>query len=405
MTDAKLETTPQKRSLTSILVWCGGILGALAVIVTKATTIATTIETLYRAEFPLDPYAVEVSKPEIVPSYLHYFYGAEGLGARESLYWFHERVQNKTRGPLNLQIVFTLEPSDCNYVVLEGGGPIEDTLRAREQKEVKVSPRLVFNIDKFEADCFLKVQWTIQDPQKDKTYLKAGNVEIRLLPPNVVKWDLLNADNKPVSREFLVASLTSWSLSREGAVLNRAAQLRKRANVSSPEQWVRSCYEDLFEGRSALAIDSSRRTYPFPLAGQTIISSPGQVLLEGRAEPLEASFAMAALIHTAPLTERARLTLFIVPRLEDPRNPSMFLAWLLPDHRTWEAVDLREARKLRYDVNVNQSQPQIKLLLEEHPEILRSLKAKGVFTQPEPNAVTALSFDHAVTYFGIRALD
>lgn len=390
---------PTGRSLQSILLWAAGVLGVVVTILSNATK----IQAWYRAQFPQDPYVVVVSKPTIVPSYLHYYYAAEGLGARESLYWFHEKVQNKTRETLNLEIFFTLQPSDCNYVVLESGGPVEDSLRAHEKKEINVSPPLRFNNENFERECFLKIQWIIQNPQKDKTYKRTGNAEIKLLPPDIVKWDLVNTDNKPVSQEFLLASLTSWSLSREGTVLNRAEQLKKHAKALSPEQWVRLCYEDLFGGPSALAIDPSRRTFPF--VGQTTISSPGQILSEGRAEPLEASFVMAAMIHTAAVTDRARLTLFIIPRPEDLRDPSVLLAWLLPDRRTWEAVDLREARKLGYNANLDQSQSRLKLLLEQRPEILRSLSDKGVFTEPEPNAVRAVSFDRAVKQFGIRALN
>jgi hypothetical protein len=400
VTEHKVEGGPKQRSLQSILLWTSGILAAVATILINATKIQTWIQ----VEFPQDPYAVEISKPTVVPSYLHYFYAAEGLGAQESLYWFHEKVQNKTRQSLNLEIFFTLQPSDCHYVSLESEGPIEDSFGAHEKKEVKVSPSLKFNNDNFEGDCFLKIQWTIQDPQKNKIYRRTGNAEIKLLAPNIVKWDLVNSENKQVSREFLLASLTSWSLSREGIVLNRAGQLKKmHANVSTPEEWVSLCYEDLFGGRSALAIDASRSTFPF--VGQTSISSPGQILSKGRAEPLEASFLMAAMIHAAPMTERARLTLFIVPHPENPRDPSVLLSWLLPDRRTWEAVDLREARELAYKANLDQSQPRLKLLLEEHPEILRSLRARGVFLGPEPNAVMAISFDRAVKQFGIRALN
>jgi hypothetical protein len=399
VTEHKVEGGPKQRSLQSILLWSSGILAAVATILMNATK----IQTWYEAEFPQDPYVVEISKPTIVPSYLHYFYEAEGLGAQESLYWFHEKVQNKTRQSLNLEIFFTLQPSDCHYVSLESEDPIADSFGAHEKKEVKVSPSLRFNNDSFEGDCFLKIQWTIQDPQKTKIYRRTGNAEIKLLAPNIVKWDLVNSENKQVSREFLLASLTSWSLSRERIVLTRTEQLKKmHANVS-PEQWVGLCYEDLFGGRSTLAIDASRSTFPF--VGQTSISSPGQILSKGRAEPLEASFVMAAMIHAAAMTERARLTLFIVPQPENPRDPSVLLSWLLPDRRTWEAVDLREARELAYKANLDQSQPRLKLLLEEHPEILRSLRERGVFLGPEPNSVMAVSFDRAVKQFGIRALN
>ena len=397
--EPKVEADPKHRSLYSILLWFSGILAVVGTILINAEK----IKTWYDDEFPQDPYVVEISRPTIVPSYLHYFYDAEGLGARESLYLFHEKVENKTRDSLNLQIFFTLQPSDCHYVSLESESPIEDSLGAHEKKEVKVSPSLKFNTDKFDGDCFLKMQWTIQAPQKDKVYKKTGNAEIRLLPPNIVKWDLMNPDNKQVSQEFLLASLTSWSLSREGIVLNHVEQLTKYYKGSNPEQWVSLCYENLFAGRLPLAIDAGRRTFPF--VGETSISSPGQVLFRGRAEPLEASFVMAAMIHAAPMTERARLTLFILSRPENPHDPAVLLAWLLTDRRTWGAIDLREARGLRYKANLDQSQSRLKRLLEERPEILRSLKEKGVFTAREPNTVIAISFDRAVKQFGIRALN
>lgn len=151
-----------------------------------------------------------------------------------------------------------------------------------------------------------------------------------------------------------------------------------------------------------MVLAATARTYPF--VGEKTVATPRKVLSEGEAEPLEAAFLMAAMIRAATVTHRARLTLFVLPRAEAPRDPSVLLAWSLPNTRVWEAVDLREARNLSFDANVEQSRKRLSQLLAQQPEFLASLRARGVFAaaNTEPKA---LSFDRAVEEFRIRALE
>ena len=392
------EPGPQRSSLYAIL---AGVLAFLAVI---AGILGKSEEIFgwFRRQFPQDPYVVEVSSASLVPSYLKYYYDAEGLGKQQSLYWFRAKVQNKTRDSLYLEVSFTLVPSDCKFVVLSSKDPFKYSLEAGETKEGTINPPLDFTTHDFEGDCHLRINWIIENDRKEKAYKKADVNEIMLLPMHTVKWDLMNPNNKPVSREFLLASLAAWSLSREGTVLQRAERLRGHPGASSPEEWFRFCYEDLFGSQSGLVINTTERTYPF--AGEKTVWPPAQILSKGEAEPLEAGLLMAAMARVAIATWWARLALFVLPRAEESRGPAVLLGWSLPNSDTWEAIDLREARNLGFKSNLEQSRKLLRQVLDQRPEILRSLKERGVFIGSEANSPSALAFDRAVEQFKIRAL-
>ena len=95
-------------------------LGAIAGILHKSEDISNW----FRHLFPKAPYDVSITYPSVVPSNLKYFYDSEGLGKRQSLYWFQAKVRNRTRETFSLDLRFTLVPGDCKFVVLESEDPI-----------------------------------------------------------------------------------------------------------------------------------------------------------------------------------------------------------------------------------------------------------------------------------------
>ena len=393
------EAKPQYGSLYGIL---SGIL-AFLVVIAGILSNSEQIGSWIGRQFSKDPYVVKVSTASVVPSYLKYYYDEEGLAKEQSLYWFRAKVENKTRESLYLEVSFTLVPGDCNSVSLLSKDPFKYSLDPWQTREYTINPPLEINKHDFEGDCRLRINWVIENDRKEKKYTKADVNEITLLPLHTVKWDLVNPNNKPVSREFLLASLAAWSLSREKKVLDRAEQLRRHAGAGSPEQWFKFCYEDLFGGQSGLAINIRERSYPF--AGEKTVWPPAQVLSKGEAEPLEAGFLMAAMTRVEAATRGARLALFVLPRAEGAHDPTVLFGWSLPNSDTWEAIDLREAKKMGFKPNLEQSRKLLRQVLDQRPEILQSLKERGVFIGSEPNSPSALAFGRAVEQFKIRALD
>ncbi len=386
-------------TIAKVAATLSAIVASIAGLLTKSEDISK----LFRTVFPKDPYVVEVSHADVVPSYLKYYYDNEGLRKEESLYWFRAKMQNKTRESLTLEVSFDIIPGDCKFVVLTKENPIEISLQGKEPKDETVRPPLQWTNQDFDQPCFLKINWVIENEGRDKTYKKADVAEIRLLPHHTVKWDLVNPAHQPVSREFLFSSLAAWSLSRDGTLLQRKQELEKHTATSSPATWLNACYDNLFKGPSALTIYATAKTYPF--SGEKIVQSPGEILRSKQAEPLEAGLLMAAMIRAAPPTQRTRLTLFIFPRAEDIPHPSVLLAWSLPDSHAWEAISLTKAKDLDFKTNLEQSTSLLKQDLSQQPQILEALKQQGVFVGSEANSPMALSLDKAVDKYKIRAFE
>ncbi len=345
------------------------------------------------------PYTVEVTSPPLVPTYLKYYY-SEDLGTDQSFYWMRFKLNNRSKEPLSLKVRFKLAPG-CNFVTLTNQDPMQYSLEPGQSKEKTINPPLEFANANFASNCKLRVNWIIENAQADKAFTTADDAEIELLPPNVIKWDLLNPEKKVVSREFLLASLAAWSLSRHDRVMERAKKVGD-ADSFTPQQWMRLCYESLFRGQDSIILYPTARTYPFH--DKTVLETPSQVLSSREAEPLEAAFLMASMIRAASRTGRSRLYLLILPSAEDPRHPAVLLAWLLPNTRTGGAIDLRRAKELDFNSNLIHAQALIKQL-PDRQRVIDSVRERGIFIDSLADSRVAMSLDRAVERFKVRALE
>jgi hypothetical protein len=347
------------------------------------------------------PYKVfePVSSPKVIPSYLTGYYEDEGLGAPEKLYWFRSNVTNKTGGELALEITFKLDSAHCEFVSInQSDNPKRVEVEAGKKVPTNFSPPLHFSNDNTTDSCSLLLHYDIGDDAGDTPYHNFA--KITLLPPQQVEWDLKNVDAGSVSKDFLLASLTAWSLSKEGKVLERGGDLRRRAHTVSPD-WLRLCYEILFQGQSStkadktngiIFIDPTQNTYPFNV--EKTVRYPGEIISVGRAEPLEGAFLMASIINAAATPGHIPMSLFVLPQAQDINHPAVLLGTPLPNNN-WEIIDLRKANFLGFQQNLEQSQQELQQALSQNTQMLQSLQDKGVFMTEEMNLPKAISFNRA----------
>lgn len=395
---AKRKKTSLAKKVTALMAALVALLGGVAGILKNSEEISSWI----RRQSPKDSYEVRVKYANVVPSYLKYYYDAEGLGKKQSLYWFRATLDNRTNKSLYLALSFRLLPSDCKFVVLESKDPVEYSLGPGESKVEEIRPPLEFMKHDAEGECYLQINWVVENKQQDQAYKRADVAKIRLLPLHTMKWDLLNPDGKPVAPEFLLASLAGWARSRDGKVIDEAKLLKTRAGSSSEDRWLELCYEDLFHGQSAISITHSDRTYPF--VGEKSVAVASQVLSEKDAEPLEAGLLMASIMQASSISRHLHLSIFVVPHGENAREPEVFLAWTVAnDH--WAAVNLREAVELGFKANKERSTEALKRVFDQEPELEHVLKEQGVFIGSGPSSLKAVSFDGATEKFKIRPLD
>jgi hypothetical protein len=395
---------PKPKSKRKRLSFNEGLAGALALLTIIAGIITqwgTISSSLGLKKKKASSYAVEeVSYPDVVPSYLRYYYEAEGLGKQENLHWFRAKMKNKTGERLTFLGTFDLFPINCQFVQLQRGETPEPyVLAGRATGQWEVTPSLIWTKADTADPCFLKFTYSIRDDQGDNPD-PLGSVQITLLPRDKIKWDLNNIDRKHVSRDFLLASLAGWSLSNEGTIIERAKRPQGRLNGLAPAQWLKFYYEDLF-GQSGIVIKPAKDTYP--LVKETTLRSPAEVLSDGNAEPLEAAFLLAAVIHANKTARLPSLTLFILPSAANPSEPSVLLAWSLSNDGTWEAIDVGQAGKLGFETNLQKTSELLKPLTQT-PEIQHALTDRGIYSGSESASPIAISFDRAAATFKILPL-
>lgn len=403
-TGTEKETTKASRLIIAGLTVIATVLGTIVVIITNASKIQEWIE----AEFPKDAYKATVLIPQVVATNLYIYYIDRNLGETERLHFFLARIRNSYKERLAVTISFELYPASCNnFVHLTDREPIMKTVEKGRDEVVITTPKLVFNNGSYDLDCTLQINYIIQPTEEERKNgirtQQADAVPVELLPLHTIDWELKNVEKRPVSFDLILSSLAGWTLAGDRDVVSRAKQLRPQVASSSRDQWVSLSYNDLFRGRSGLEIIPTDRTYPFK--GRMEIETPKEILADGKAEPLEASLTLAALIHAAARTHGPELTIFLVPQSENKADLSVFLAWQSGYPAGWKAVDLKEAGSLTYEQNVAKSSAALLSVLQRNPGIESALNNKGVFASSEPGSPTALSIDRAIEQFHIGRLE
>ncbi|MGI9102248.1 MAG: hypothetical protein ACR2IF_07360 [Terriglobales bacterium] len=395
--------TTEKPSIGKKVAAIAAAVATIAGILSQGQAIWSTLSGWYRGISPPPiPYEVTATFPSGVPSYLRYYYLDEGLGKDQSLHWFRASMRNKSRNRITLAVLFTLDPLDCEFVQMkEGSNPTQIELAGRQQQQVDISPALIWlNKDSLNS-CYLKVTYSIKDDRGDKPH-PTGLGNIQILPRHRIKWDLSNVERKPVSKDFVLATLSAWPQSREGNIISRATQIRQRHTAAaSPEQWVKLCYDDLFMGNKAVSVAPTATSYPFE--EETTLRAPGQVLSDGHAEPLEAALLMAAVLRNL-IPHQVTFSLFVLPGERNPGAPAILVAWTPAGRDSPNAVDLNLAGSTAFSENLQKSSELLKRTLTNDPELLKRLALQGVSFGQGRTSISAIDFERARTKFHIAPL-
>jgi hypothetical protein len=395
---------PKKLTITAIVIAATAFVSALGVLLSRTEDVVKNFKTLYKSVTPQSyPYEVAVSNPSEVPSYLRFYYSSDDPNDPHNLHWFRAAVHNKVNRPLMLGVSFQIQPIDCEIVHLDPKAePNENSLEAGKTESYYITPPIKWTQTDLDQECKLSLKYSVKEKLQPDEY-PVKEVPITILPKRVVKWDLTNIDGKAVSKEFLLASLTAWTLSKDEVVVQRAKELRKSVSGGSHEKWAEACYKNLFpESKRGLEIIPTHLTYPF-LQQRTRLRSPGEALTNANPEPLEAALLMAALIHNAT-NEEVSFTLFILPQSQ-PDQPAVLLAWPDPAGGTsWKAVDLRLAGTSKFDENLQQSSELLQRALSSNPSILDFSKNKGVLFGTAATSPNVISFQQAKNDWNIQPL-
>jgi len=256
----------------------------------------------------------------------------------------------------------------------------------------------------------LEVTWEIKDKNTNMT-IASDTVPIKVISPDYIDWNFRDHEGKNVPEDFLMASLTAWSLT-PGEVIRRRAEKYSSAPIdqASPGEslrhWFSSCYEDLFRGPEEVKVSPYSEPWPpFGLGGTGLerIRNPREILQAKEANSLEAALLVAALRNASPKKIKSRLCLFALPQDAFYTGLKQFiLSWSIDDQE-WYAIDLTDPNKINFNENQGTSSTKVTNLMKSRGDILAGLNERGVVIDSNYH-IFAIDFDKASIKYDIGGL-
>lgn len=383
------------KSVPGILTAVGIALAGIVGIVSQSTSMVEQCRKFVAAVHPPPPELVKVPKAanlNVLPYQLRNLVGRPDL---PYLYWYDIEVENDSKVSVHLKV---------NYDVTTKYGDVIQCNSPESMVGPKKSipwhpptfPR--FGQRHVKPGDTLLITWHLID-NIDNTFNPGRTDTTLLLPDNTVDWDLKGPNGEAVPVDFVLASLTAWTVPPIESLAKIVEQLQNgigRAAVrSSVDRWFASCYRRFFQNpsRNPDFVQVSSAKVTFPGTGRQTIRSFSDILDEHTADPLEAALFLGALSR-ATYGKRLRLALFAVSESQDqPAAKTILFSWST-DSVSWHAVNLAQANGKGFADNEELASKQVTKLLADHPEIIPALKDPGVFIEKGQQAV-ALDFVYA----------
>lgn len=314
-----------------------------------------------------DSVDVEVHTFDSVPYSLNYTMKARHYQQRRDPYWFLLEAHNRCWwDDVAIKVRFDLVRGG-EYATIKNPELPTIELPAGESIARTDDPHLFFTAASARSEG-LEVSWQVFPHDDPATILKTGSRAFSVLPRETFPWDWTDGNQRraqwwvrraaaapaeepsyalePVPDEFIVASLTAWTVDLHDAVLDTTDRVRDRVRLAHPEavdhayvgQVVETAYRMLFHGAPAPRLRVTRSRVDFPQ--RRAVSLPSQ-LLEGAprttrsVDALEAALALGAVVRE--LFEGSRFGLAFVPAAGAPLRKAVYFVW-------WEHGD--DARAL-----------------------------------------------------------
>jgi len=393
-------TKKNKKSPTSMWRELPNFLKVLTKVITGITGLIVAIVGLYNTVLkPIliidhSPYIVEVKSLNKFPFSLK-----NSIGQVDFLYWSLIQAQNQSREPLHIEVSFELRQPELAEVSAK---PAIYTVNPKEKFSQSIDPGFEFKKNDVSADVNddLNMTWKVSDEKEN--LLKWGTNDIRLLPKNILYWDMKTPKGEDVPKDFLIASLSAWVQTPYPRVKTYAMQLLSSIKSQSDplrfaNQWFAKCYDEFFGRSSPIRISPN---LIIQMKGEQTIRLPSQILMERNADPLEIILLLSALSRSTFENLGLRLVMFVIT---EDGDISYLLGWAVKRCNDWRALDMTDINKMKFANNMEQATSKIRNFLEEHPEIIELLDSKGVFLD-EKQLIIALDFSIAAKYYHIRSL-
>lgn len=354
---------------------------------------------------------------KVIPRFPYYLINTFKNNQRNPyIYWTVLTGENDCKDPRPVEVRFAVR----NKTVAQATDiPWTRTFKVGEKiSRLPVDPQFEF-LHRAE-NTTLDVTWEIKD-KNTNMWIDSGTEPIEVISDDYIDWNFRDHEKKQVPADFLLASLTAWSLTSGEAIRGRAepyfaAARGQTSPGESLRQWFSSCYQDLFVGPEAVKVSPYAKPWP-PFSQEETnlekgknpppilqkIRNPREILQSKEADSLEAALLVAALRNAGLKEIKSRLCLFALPQADFYTGLKQFiLSWSIDDQE-WNAIDLTDPNKLNFNENQSSSSAKVTNLMKSRGDILAALNERGVFVD-DKYLIFAIDFDKAAKKYDIGGL-
>lgn len=300
----------------------------------------------------------------------------------DTLYWLKLVASNQCDERFTLEV-------ECNPAQADVGVTCttSDSFQVdpHSQLERQIDPELEFQGEVAE-EVTLRLQIRVKD-DLDDGYVYNDTLRVSVLPQTTFFWDLENQ-----TKEAVLASLAVWTIRPRASVSEMARGLARDGADGALDAWMERAYDSVF---SQVEIVADDRQIP-PRAGRRHLnlSTPEQVLTDGRGNPVEVALLFGALGYDVVKRNLARIVLISAPA-EDEAVPNItFVAWETAGHL--RAFDASAPAGSSFAAATAQAEERIGPLLELIRTTLNLSTSRGVFIHPDNERVVALDLGQTI---------
>ncbi|MCX5772501.1 MAG: serine/threonine-protein kinase [Candidatus Hydrogenedentes bacterium] len=336
---------------------------------------------------------------EYVPLSLH-----NTIKAYDRPPWFRIRglYQKRTTIRVRFGVVNPISPMVKN---IEDG--LTYTIEAGKPFDKRVYPSIEILNFEIREETPVHIQWSIVD--ENEAVLASDKAMSRLLPKQVVKWDLQEPGGKAVDKRFILASLTAWTLTPDPSLRTLGSEMLAQMHEAqlpstSPENWLALCVTRLFQGDSPLVVVEP--ACRLPQEPQQTVRTMREVVEQKRATVIEAALlirTLCALDDVSKKLDSPRMALIAYPDTGAGSPGQCFLLAWSTSSGAWRALDMARLGDVPFEQNTASASMRLVQLFDVRKEVLEAMNKDGLYIR-DGESTLALDFAKARQVYEIWGL-
>lgn len=326
----------------------------------------------------------------------------------DGLNWVRVEVRNECREPLNIKVTLRRQSSLENprQDVTFDGNLLETYLQPGQQMDKSVTPAGIQLLRaRFANTVLLNLTWEIRNVG-DGQLLAKDTQEVKLLPRDVILWDLQTVADRPLSKAVILASLANWISEAGPATSKLARELITGLTPGHPQgddSWVKRLYEYFLDPGSPhrLAVQSADPSWnSLAPSGQQTVRVAEDLINGGQAvTPWELAMLFATMAQASGRVADQMAVVALRPDAGGESPPVLVLFGWSADGLAWKGLAMNGNANTDFDANVAAASALLKRRLDADPGTRAALQATGSVFAADLDAV---NLGVAKSHYGMR---